>query len=294
MGCDQGARDVQVDKIRVSLAVPCYNGALFLDRTIESLLAQTRPADEILVIDDGSTDDSARIAERYPVHLIQHPANRGLAAARNTAMSIAEGDILVYVDVDALADPDLLSALLAGYTGPDVGGVGGQGIEANIQSVYDRWRQLHASQGHGSRPRRDCPFLYGLCMSFRIDALREIGGFDPAFRTNAEDVDVSFRLTAAGYRLHYVPEARVYHQRTDDKDSLLRTMAAWYRGAYHARRRNGRQPWRLYVGTARRLATEPMHDLFVQRDPALARLSLTVGLTKISALWQARQESSGG
>ena len=136
----------------VTAAIPCYNGAGFLGGAIESLLAQTRPAEEILVIDDGSTDDSIGIARDYPVTLVQHGHNKGLAAARNTAISKAEGDIIAFLDVDAVAAPDWIEVLLSGYE-PQVGGVGGQGIEANIHSLADRWRQVHASQNHGQRPK---------------------------------------------------------------------------------------------------------------------------------------------
>lgn len=228
----------------ISVAVPCYNGAAYVGAVIESLLDQTHPAGEILVIDDGSTDDSVAIVRRYPVRLIQHAGNKGLAHARNTALAEATGDILIFVDVDALASPQLIATLLSGYDRPEVAGVGGQGIEANIQTLADRWRQAHAVQGHGARAR-DVEHLFGLCMSYRVAALRQVGGFDPAFRTNAEDVDVGLRLNAAGYCLRYLPQAQVYHQRQDSEESLLRAMSAWYAAGYRAKRLNRARPGRF-------------------------------------------------
>jgi GT2 family glycosyltransferase len=269
----------------VTAAIPCYNGASFLGGAIESLLAQTRPAEEILVIDDGSTDGSVEIARNYPVALVQHGNNRGLAAARNTAISRAQCDIIAFLDVDAVAAPDWLEVLLSGYE-PHIGGVGGQGIEANIHSLADRWRQAHASQNHGQRPK-EVEYLVGLCMSFRREALERVGGFDLAFRTNGEDMDIGMRLTAAGYRLRYVPEARVYHQRTDDEASLKRTMSAWYSAAYSARRVNRQYPWKLFAGTLRRIIVDPVADLVAHRDIEMARLSWQIGWIKLRALWQA-------
>jgi GT2 family glycosyltransferase len=273
--------------MKVTVAIPCYNGKAHVGRAIEAILDQSHPPDQILVIDDGSTDKSADIIRRYPVCLMRHDSNKGLATARNTAIAAASGDVLVFVDADAYAGSHLLESLLKGYGRPKVGGVGGQGIEASIHSIADRWRRAHASQSHGRRPK-DVDFLYGLCMSFRLDALREVGGFDPAFRTNAEDMDIGLRLSASGYRLHYEPEARVYHQRSDDETSLKRTMAAWYAEAYRARRLNRAQPWRLFAGTLRRIVMDPLKDIFVVRDPALAPLSVSIGLVKMRALLRAK------
>jgi GT2 family glycosyltransferase len=275
--------------IKATVAVPCYNGAQYVGRTIESLLAQSRLADEILVVDDGSTDDSVEIIRRYPVRLVRHEQNKGLATARNTAIAEATGDILAFLDVDAFADPDWLKVLLTGYDDPQIGGVGGQGIESNVHSLADRWRQAHASQNHGSVPR-DVEHLYGLCMSFRSNALRKVGGFNVAFRTNGEDMDVGLRLNAAGFRLRYLPGAKVYHQRTDDESSLKRTMEAWYAAAYRAKYVNRYQPWKMFAGTLRRIVADPLSDLLIGRDLALARLSWQIGWVKLNAIWQTARE----
>ena len=276
----------------VSVAIPCYNGAPYIGNAIQAILDQTHPASQVLIIDDGSTDRSAEIIGQYPVELIQHATNRGLAAARNTALEAATGDIIVFVDADAYADPKLVASLLNGYTSPHVGGVGGQGIEARVQSRADRWRRAHASQSHGQQAKT-VSYLYGLCMSFRQSALEAVNGFDTAFRTNAEDIDGGLRLNAAGFTLRYEPKARVYHQRTDDQASLTRTMANWYAGAYRAKMANRAQPWRLYAGTLRRLVADPFKDIFVFRDPALVPLSLAIGFAKMKALLQARKATGG-
>lgn len=275
----------EASELKVTVAIPCYNGSKYIGAAIESVLRQRYSANEVLIVDDGSTDESAEIIKRYPVHLIQHNGNRGLASARNTATEAATGDVIVFVDTDAVASADLLAVLLSGYNAPEIGGVGGQGIEANIRSLADRWRWKHASQSHGDKPK-NVEFLFGLCMSFRVDALRKYGGFNPAFRTNGEDVDVSLRLRKVGYRLCYLPDALVYHQRTDDEMSLKRTMAAWYEAAYRAKQTNNAQPWKLFVGTLRRLVTDPLTDLIVERDWEMARLSWQIGWIKLRAMWK--------
>jgi len=271
--------------LKVTVAIPCYNGSRYIGAVIESVLGQSRPADEVLVVDDGSTDGSVEIISRYPVGLICHKSNQGVAAARNSAIEAATGDVILFIDADAVADANLLAVLLSGYNAPEIGGVGGQGVEVNVRSLADRWRRKHAIQSHGEKPR-DVEFLFGLCMSFRVDALREIGGFNPAFRTNAEDMDVSFRLKRAGYRLRYLPDAKVYHQRTDDEASLVRAITAWYEAAYRARWVNNAHPSRLFAGTLRRLVADPLADLIVEHDWEMARLSWRIGWIKLGVIWR--------
>jgi len=74
---------------RVTAYVPCFNGASYLPDTISAILNQTRPPDEILIIDDGSTHNTAAVASKYPVRVIRHAKNKDLAAARNTALARA-------------------------------------------------------------------------------------------------------------------------------------------------------------------------------------------------------------
>jgi O-antigen biosynthesis protein len=269
--------------MRITVAIPCYNGSQYVSQTIESILSQSRSADEVLVIDDGSTDDSVKIIQRYPVKLVQHKVNRGLAEARNTAIDEAQGDVLVFIDVDAFADQRLIETLLHPYADPQIGGVGGRGIESNIQSIADRWRRAHAEQSHGKRSK-DVPFLFGLCMSYRLEILKKVSGFNPLFTTNAEDVDLGLRVNAAGYSLRYLPEAKVYHQRTDSLDSLERAMMRWYESGYYATRVNHAQPWKLFAGTLRRVVMDSLRDILVFRDPALVPLSIKLNLLKLKTL----------
>ncbi len=274
--------------MHVTVAIPCYNGAPFLETTIRSVLAQRRPADEVLVVDDGSADESAAIAAKYPVRLISHATNQGLSAVRNSAITETAGDILAFIDVDASADPVWLEKLLESYTDRGVSGVGGAGIESNIQNGVDRWRQLHASQGHGNRLLDNAPYLFGLNMSFRVDALRSVGGFDTNLRTNAEDMDIGYRLNDAGYRLVYRPDALVYHQRHDDLESMRRTIYRWYYWAFVVKRKNGRNPWTLVAGTLRRLVwTDTAPDIFVRQDRKLVKLDFQMAKIKLAALWDA-------
>jgi len=269
--------------LKISVAIPCYNGAAYVGQAIESMLAQTCPADEVLIVDDGSTDESIEIIRRYPVRLIQHEANLGLASARNTALNNSNEAILVFMDVDAMADASLLEVLLSGFDSPMVAGVGGRGIETNISTLADRWRREHATQAFGKNSI-DVEHLFGLCMAYRSDVLRKIGGFNSEFLTNAEDVEVGLRLNDAGYRLRYLPDAIVYHRRTDDEMSLRKTMVSWHVAGYHARQLNKAHPWKIIVGILRRAFTDPLLDLITKRNIRMAQLSWKIRWDILRAL----------
>jgi GT2 family glycosyltransferase len=217
-----------VDKI--SVYIPAYNSAEFLSRAIDGLLAQTHPVDEILVIDDGSRDATAQIAGRYPgVTLIQHPCNRGLAAARNTAFRAARNELVASLDADCVPEPAWLAGLARYFDNAAVVGVGGRLIEGVQRTVADRWRRAHLPQEWGDELLRNPRFLFGCNNIFRKSAVLEAGGYDESMRTNGEDTDLSRRLRDRAGELLYAPEARVVHLRHDTVRSILDTYWRWWR-----------------------------------------------------------------
>lgn len=99
---------------KISVIVPVYNVAAYVARTIDSLLSQTYPSVEIIIIDDGSTDGSSAIVDSYAtregVHIL-HQTNQGVSAARNAGLAIASGEFIAFVDADDTVSPDYLAAL---------------------------------------------------------------------------------------------------------------------------------------------------------------------------------------
>ncbi|MBI3891261.1 MAG: glycosyltransferase [Candidatus Wallbacteria bacterium] len=206
----------------MTLAIPCYNGGETFPRVLEAVRRLEPAPMEVVVVDDGSTDGSAAVAEEQGLRVVRHGFNRGLGAARNSAVVASRGEIIVFLDADCLPEPGLLGDLLAGFDAPDVAGVGGRELGAGAQpTLYDVWRLAFRPQTHGPEPRPDVWMLPGLCCAYRRSALAAVGGFDAFYRTNGEDVDAGVRLRERGWKLRYRPGAGVTHVRRDGFRTLL-------------------------------------------------------------------------
>jgi glycosyltransferase involved in cell wall biosynthesis len=219
----------------ITVYIPAYNVAQFLPTAIESLLAQTLAPAEIVVIDDGSKDDSASVAQRYPrVTVVRHERNGGLAAARNTAFRLARGEFVASLDADCVAEPTWLEKLSQHLTEVKIAGAGGLLREGVQNSIADRWRAAHMRQEWGATPVRNPKFLFGCNNIFKRAAVLEAGGYDETMRTNGEDCELSRQLYARNWELLYDPAAQATHLRCDSVKSILDTYWRWWKSGVNA------------------------------------------------------------
>lgn len=261
--------------LRVSLVIPCFNASRTLPMVLAALKRQTRRPEEMIVIDDGSVDGSGALAEAAGVRVVRHPGNRGLAEARNTALAEAHGELLVFIDADAVPRPDLTARLCRGYEeDPTLCGVGGQVMEQPDGELADRWRARFWRQTQGEAPLARAPFLIGACCSLRRSAALRSGGFSEAYRTNGEDVELSIRLRQRGGRLAYDPLAQVLHLRHDTPGTLLRMVYRHSRDQVRALTHHGESARRVIENAVRWGPITVGSSLRRHRDPALAALSL--------------------
>ena len=212
---------------RVSVYIPCYNGERYLQGSLEALLRQTCAPDEILVIDDASTDHSVEVASRYPVRVIRHEHNKGLAAARNTGILNSRNELVASVDQDVAANPDWLEKLLPSIRRDGFAGGGGKLVEKFQQSLADQWRATHMRQDLGEHPRDDLRIMSTNNTLFKASAIKEVGLYNEIFRRTFEDWDMCHRLRRRGYRLYYRPDAVCNHLRRDTVSSAIKTWWRW-------------------------------------------------------------------
>jgi len=211
----------------ISLYIPCFNVERHIALCLDAAGRQTCPTTEIIVVDDGSTDDTVSVASRYPVKIVKHGGNKGLAAARNTGIRSAAYDLVASLDADCVPKPDWLEKLADCLKDDDVAGAGGRLLERNSTRLPDRWRTFNMRQHWGDEPITNPPFLFGNNTLFRKSALQQAGLYNERLRTNFEDVAISETLKLQGHTLVYQPAAVVEHLRTDSLYSAIRANWRW-------------------------------------------------------------------
>lgn len=206
----------------ITVVVCSYNGARTIGETLAALMQLEYSNYDVIVVDDGSTDETGAIAERYDVRVIRTP-NRGLSRARNTGLQAAEGEIVVYLDDDAFPDPHWLNYLAAAFLTSDHAAIGGPNITPKSDGLM---AQCIANAPGNPVPvlitDREAEHIPGCNLAVRKDRLAAIGGFDPQFRAAGDDVDVCWRLQAEGWTLGYAPAAMVWHHRRDSMRTYWR------------------------------------------------------------------------
>ena len=199
---------------QVSVVVCAYNAADTIDDCLASLARLTCPDVEVIVINDGSLDDTSAKAHGHAgVRVIDIP-NGGLGAARNSGLAAATGEIVAYTDADCRVDPDWLSYLVQPLLTSDLAGVGGP----NLVPADDSWVAQCVARAPGGPTHvmlddRVAEHVPGCNMAFRREALLSIDGFNPVYLRAGDDVDICWRLQARNLRIGFAPSALVWHHR---------------------------------------------------------------------------------
>lgn len=215
---------------RASVVVAAYNAASTLADCLNSLKLLNHPDYEIIVADDGSTDDTARIATDAGVRLLSLP-HCGLGAARNAGIAAATGQIVAFIDSDAQADPDWLYHLVETLARTGAPAAGGRNFPPfNHSAIVSA---IAAAPGEPREVRLGADQLEQLCgcsMALDKSKLETTDAFDPAFQTAGDDIDLSWSLRDHGGRLAYAPAAVVLHERRPTVGAYLRQQAGYGRG----------------------------------------------------------------
>jgi len=195
----------------VSIVIPCYNAAPFLREALDSTLRQTVPAAEVILVDDGSTDDSAAIAESYgpPVRVIRQ-ANQGESVARNAGLAAARGEYIVFLDADDVLDAQLLEMQLRSLEGV-TNGVACTGFAVFLDDTKKPFRT--------TMPRAETYFPAIIsanlappsCWMSPKALILQAGCFHPSQRY-FEDWDLNWRVGLAGATLVPVPLVGFYYR----------------------------------------------------------------------------------
>ncbi|MFD9463678.1 bifunctional polysaccharide deacetylase/glycosyltransferase family 2 protein [Streptomyces sp. NPDC060027] len=217
----------------VTVIVPAYNEKECIANTLRSLAKSTHPI-EIIVVDDGSEDNTSEIAESLgmPNVRVIRQENAGKPAALNNGVRNARYDIVVMMDGDTVFEPDAVHQLVQPFADPEIGAVAGNAKVGNRDTMIGAWQHIEYVMGFNLDRRmydllRCMPTIPGAIGAFRRDAVLEVGGMSED--TLAEDTDITIAMHRAGWRVVYQEHAKAW---TEAPGSLKQLWSQRYRWSY--------------------------------------------------------------
>ena len=207
----------------ISVIVPAYNAERTIADCVESLLRQEVEKDKyrITVVDNGSQDRTGDILRGFGNRItLLSEARRGPAAVRNRGILSGRGTLLAFIDADCVADRNWLGNIVSLLSEPGVGMVGGRIL---AKSPHEPVRKFGETIHDHKRAIESCnpPYVISMNAATHREVFDKVGLFNTDFR-RGEDVDLSWRILAAGYVLRYAPDAIIYHENEPRLSGLLR------------------------------------------------------------------------
>jgi GT2 family glycosyltransferase len=215
--------------LRLSVVISAWDRAHELDRCLRSLAPQRSEIHELIVADDGSTDNTAAVAQAAGCTVVRLPTHQGICAARNAGAARATGEILAFVDDDTELQPGWAATLRDAFSSSSAALIGGRIMVPPPRTFAQRF-QGTLEHHHDQTGRNGfLPFVCGANFAIRAEVFRALGGFDEALLAS-EDLDLSFRVQLAGHELAFAPEAALFHWQRGSLRSLLRQQKHWSYG----------------------------------------------------------------
>ena len=235
----------------VSVIIPAFNEEAVIDDCLKSLMAQTYPDFEVLIIDDASTDSTRtkilKFVSEYPSRIfLKEYGKVGPGRARNLASRDAKGDILAFTDADCIATPSWLSELILGFTNDQVGSTGGPHLappessefQKSVESFFQcssSFIDFYKTDVSGIRDTKHNP----LCnVAYRKEIYHQLNGFREDLFPG-EDYEMDERVLQKGFRITYNPNAVVHHHRPESIHQFKKVMHAYGRAQGKLVRENG-------------------------------------------------------
>jgi glycosyltransferase involved in cell wall biosynthesis len=223
-------RDLRDNWPRLSVVVCAYNAAGTLEECLSELCKSDYPDLEIVVVDDGSTDETAELAARFHRVRLVRVDHSGLSAARNAGCEVAAGEIVAYLDADAFPSPEWPYYLVLAFDGPSVAAAGGPNLPPKSDGVGAQVvARAPGGPMHVLLSDDRAEHVPGCNMAFWKELLVETGGFDPIYTAAGDDVDACWKILDRGWEIGFHPAALVWHHRRPGLVPYLRQQIGYGR-----------------------------------------------------------------
>ena len=221
----------------VTVLVPAHNEEAVIAHSVQAMLSMDYPQFEVIVVDDGSTDDTAAVLARlaaFPnLRIVRKVANDGKAMALNDALPLARGEIVLILDADAEPERDLLRRMVPHFAAARVGAVTGNPRVRNTDTFLARLQSIEFSSiisllRRSQRVWGRIVTVSGVVAAFRRSALFDVGGFSPEMPT--EDIELTWKLQKKFYDVRYEPRAVCWMTVPATYRGLWKQRLRWARG----------------------------------------------------------------
>lgn len=252
--------------MKISACIPCFNSLRTIGEAIASVRAQSRPVDELFVVDNCSADGSAEFVASLGVRVVPQSGNKGRGASRALAMNAAVNELVLFCDAGIVLDPDLVENALPWFADANVAAVFGCISQLPPVNAVERWRGRHLFKTPFAQVQRGAKLATGGVL-LRASAVREVGGFAPHLH-RGEDADLGDRLLAAGHEVICDPKIRIV---SIAPNTLLQVLERYWRWNTPPDGRMGVPAYlRQIIFSIKVMAREDL----IAHDPAAALISL--------------------
>ncbi|MFC1633812.1 glycosyltransferase [Planctomycetota bacterium] len=213
----------------VSVIIPAYNSEKSIGQCLKALSEQSYPADsyEVIVVDDGSIDNTPTIAQDHTIQYIRQE-NKGPAAARNNGAQKAKGDIILFTDSDCVPEAHWIREMVKSFEDSKVMAVKGA-YRTRQNGLMARFAQVEFEERFEMLKKvENIDMVDTYSAGFRKEMFVDLGGFDTSFPVaNNEDTELSYRMSAQGYKMVFNPKAIVYHLSHPDSIAKYARLKFW-------------------------------------------------------------------
>lgn len=219
---------------KISFYIPAFNAEKTIKDAINSILNQSIKVDELIIINDNSTDNTEKIINEFnKIKLINNSKNMGLGFNRNLAIHLSKNDIIGAIDADVVLEKNWLENLLTFIGKNNIVMCGGNMMEKVIDNKCNLWRAKYYSQNWGNMDKKDPPFLFGCNTLLLKSAWKKIGGYSDELKTNGEDINFAEKLKYHdNFKMYYSSNAHCLHLQNDNLKTLSKRVWRYHSFGY--------------------------------------------------------------